>query len=90
MSTFDEVWTKVAEELRGDLTGLEFDIEEGSKHRIPVPVLFGRDGRVDKKYIVDGLQSKTCTVLEIEAGMGVTNNNYLKDLFEACLMQEIE
>jgi hypothetical protein len=29
-------------------------------------------------------------VIEVEAGRGVTNHQFLKDLFQACVMQEVD
>lgn len=29
-------------------------------------------------------------MIEIEAGRGVLNNQFLKDLFEACMMQDVD
>ncbi len=30
------------------------------------------------------------TVVEVEAGTGVANNGYLKDLFQACLLPDVQ
>ena len=57
---------------------------------IEVPVLFGRNGIIDKYFAADGYNPNTKTVIEIEAGRALTNNQFLKDLFEACIMNEAE
>lgn len=76
-------------------TGLEnlgYEIEKGKKafQKIKVPVLFGLNGQLDKYFEADGLNIETRTVLEVEAGRAVTKNQFLKDLFQACMMSEIE
>ena len=40
--------------------------------------------------MADGYDSKHCTVLEVEAGRAVTNYQFLKDLFEACMMNDVK
>ena len=57
---------------------------------IEVPVLFGRNGTIDKYFAADGYNSNTKTVIEIEAGRALINNQFLKDFFEACMMNEAE
>ena len=60
-----------------------------AKDKIRVPVLFGRNGRPEKSFEVDAYHKDTGTVLEIEAGRAVTNYQFLKDLFEACMMHNV-
>ncbi|MFA5077873.1 MAG: hypothetical protein WC541_00130 [Dehalococcoidia bacterium] len=83
---------QVLEKLSRDLKKKGFIIEKSkkAKDKISVPVLFGKNGIPEKTFNADGIQKKTNTVLEIEAGRGVTNNQFLKDLFEACMMHEID
>jgi hypothetical protein len=74
--------------IRGDLVNIDFKVENGFKieDKVRVAVLFGRNGQLEKPFDVDAFQEKTGTVLEVEAGRAVTNNQFLKDLFEACMM----
>jgi hypothetical protein len=74
--------------LRESLQNVNFKVEKGNKSedKIKVAVLFGRDGRLDKSFHVDAFQEETGTVIEIEAGRAVLNYQFLKDLFEACMM----
>src|SRR5438034_2241640 len=74
--------------LRPGLLGIGYRVEssKAALDKINVPVLFGRNGRVQKSFDADAYNEETRTVLEIEAGRGVTNNQFLKDLFEACMM----
>lgn len=60
--------------------------DKKANHRIMVPVLFGRNGDVEKAFHVDGYHEAGKTVLEIEAGRAKTNYQFLKDFFEACAM----
>jgi hypothetical protein len=75
--------------------GLEkigFTIEKSKRKddKIKIPVLFGRNGNLEKSFDADGVNLTTKTVIEVEAGRGVTNYQFLKDLFQACMMQEID
>jgi hypothetical protein len=78
--------------LRPGLVGIGYRVESSKSvmGRINVPVLFGRNGRVQKSFDADAYNEDTRTVLEIEAGRGVTNNQFLKDLFEACMMVDVD
>lgn len=78
--------------IKKDLLDIDFKVEKGKKaeDRITVPVLFGRDGKLEKCFHVDGFQVETGTVLEVEAGRAVDNYQFLKDLFEACVMVNVE
>lgn len=78
--------------VKPDLEQLGFVIEKSKKHseKIPVPVLFGRNGGLEKSFDADGLNKDTKTVIEVEAGRGVTNFQFLKDLFQACMMHDVE
>ena len=77
--------------LAADLRELGFRVEVGKKstERIQVPVLFGRNGKMEKHFDADALHPDTGTLLEIEAGRGVTNNQFLKDFFQACVMYNV-
>lgn len=57
--------------------------------KIRIPVLYGRNNTIAKAFEVDGFHKATGTVVEIEAGRAVVNHQFLKDLFEAIAMQEI-
>ncbi|MGI0010294.1 MAG: hypothetical protein ACREAE_02710 [Nitrosopumilaceae archaeon] len=55
-----------------------------------MPVLFGRNGRLEKYFEADAFNKITKTVMEIESGRGVMNNQFLKDLFQACMMHDTD
>ncbi len=78
--------------LRNDLKVLGYRVEEGKKksQKIKIPVLFGRNGRLEKSFDADAVHDRNMIVLEVEAGRGYLNNQFLKDLFQACMMQDIE
>jgi len=78
--------------LSEDLEKIGFTIEKSKKKddKIKIPVLFGRNGNLEKSFDADGVNPTTKTVIEVEAGRGVTNYQFLKDLFQACMMQEID
>ncbi len=76
--------------LKQDLTEAHFIVEKGKKleDKIRVPVLFGRNGQLEKSFQVDAFHKETGMVLEVEAGRAVANYQFLKDLFEACMMHD--
>ena len=78
--------------LRPKLEQLGFLVESGktSDAKIKVPVLYGRNGKIEKAFDADAYHPVQKMVLEIEAGRGVSNYQFLKDLFQACVMQDVE
>jgi hypothetical protein len=83
----DEVMAR----LRPGLESLGFRVETGksSERKIVVPVLFGRKGKILKCFNADAHASKAGWVLEVEAGRAVDNNQFLKDIFQACMMHDV-
>lgn len=83
---------EVLEKVRNGLEQIGFTVEKSKKTegKIQVPVLFGKNGTLEKYFEADGLNKTTKTVIEVEAGRGVTNHQFLKDLFQACMMHEID
>lgn len=66
---------------------------EGGKKRgqkLSVPVLFGRNNKIDKYFDADGLSIDGKIVLEVEAGRATENNQFLKDIFQASMMYGVE
>ncbi|EJZ43987.1 hypothetical protein LEP1GSC178_2023 [Leptospira licerasiae str. MMD4847] len=57
--------------------------------KINIPVLYGKNGKVEKSFDADAYHSTYEIVLEVEAGRAVVNNQFLKDLFQACMMQSV-
>lgn len=82
---------EVLESLRANLEELDFQVEKSKKanDKIKVPVLFGQNGKLEKYFDADGYNKATKTVIEVEAGRAVTNYQFLKDLFQACMMHEV-
>ncbi|HSZ58740.1 MAG TPA: hypothetical protein VK797_23930 [Tepidisphaeraceae bacterium] len=78
--------------LRPGLESLGFHIETGKSkgEKIPVPVLFGLNNRVDRAFDADGVSGDGRIVLEVEAGRAVVNYQFLKDIFQACMMHGVE
>ncbi|HUY95912.1 MAG TPA: hypothetical protein VMU71_11460 [Terracidiphilus sp.] len=87
----DQPSNAVMERLRPGLEALEFQVEKGktSENKIIVPVLFGRKGKVLKCFNADAHCKKNGWVLEVEAGRAVDNNQFLKDIFQACMMHDV-
>jgi hypothetical protein len=78
--------------LRPSLERLGFRIETGKSkgEKIPVPVLFGLNNRIDRAFDADGVSGDGRIVLEVEAGRAVVNYQFLKDIFQACMMHGVE
>jgi len=73
------------------LVAAGFAVEMGKKasQKIRVPVLFGLNGKLEKSFEADAFNSTEGFVVEVEAGRGVTNYQFLKDLFQACMMHGV-
>jgi len=83
----NNVLAPLAPDLRG--TGFRVELGKKSADRIQVPVLFGRNGKLEKYFEADAFHEETGTLLEIEAGRAVRNNQFLKDFFQACVMYSV-
>lgn len=83
---------EVLEILRKDLEMIGFEVEKGKKkdEKIIIPVLYGLRGTKKKRFEADAYNKKTMTLLEVEGVACVANYLFLKDLFEACLMQNVD
>jgi hypothetical protein len=81
----------VLECVAGGLFAAGFRVETGKSRgqRVNVPVLFGRNGKIAKAFSADAYHEAAGFVLEVEAGRAVDNNQFLKDLFQACMMQDV-
>lgn len=78
--------------VRAGLEEVGFKVESSktTEGKIKVPVLYGANGKVDKYFDADAYHPVDKIVLEVEAGRGVTNYQFLKDLFQACVMQDVD
>ncbi len=83
---------KVLSFLRNWLERNNFKVEKSKKKldKINVPVLFGKNGKLEKFFEADWLNIKTKTVIEVEAWRAVSNYQFLKDLFQASVMHDVE
>lgn len=74
------------------LAGLGYLVESGKKNheKLQVPVLFGTNGKIEKYFDADAWHVELRTVVEVEAGRGYTNNQFLKDLFQASAMKDVD
>ena len=90
--SFSHGSNEVLEKIREGLESKEYLIEKSKKSidKIKVPVLFGPNGKLEKYFDADGYNENTKTVIEVEAGRAVTNYQFLKDLFQACMMYEVD
>lgn len=78
--------------LRKMLLAVPMQVEKGKAKgsKIPVPVLFGLNNKIDQHFDADALSSDGKIVLEVEAGRAVDNYQFLKDIFQACMMYGVE
>lgn len=85
--TVDQHSDTVMARLRPGLEKIGFRVEKGksSEGKIDVPVLYGSNGKIDKRFNADAYAETDHWVLEIEAGRAVANNQFLKDIFQACM-----
>jgi hypothetical protein len=78
--------------IAADLKVLGFSVEESKAQtdKIKVPVLFSLNNRIDKFFDADAVSADGKIVLEVEAGRAYVNNQFLKDVFQACMMPSVD
>ena len=78
--------------LRPHLEACGYKVEKGKgrDEKIDVPVLFGENNAIDKSFYADTFNKENNIVIEVEAGRAVRNNQFLKDIFQACMMFDVE
>lgn len=69
--------------------GFRVEKDKSGAGKIPIPVLYGLNGKAEKLFNADGYHAVEKVVVEIEAAAAVANNRFLKDLFEACVMDNV-
>ena len=82
----NEVLNLVAPSLRE--AGFQVELSKAVEGKISVPVLYGMNGKIEKSFNADAFHPGEGVVLEVEAGRALDNNQILKDLFQACMMQD--
>lgn len=87
-SNSNAVLTVIAKSLEN----IGFRVEAGKKRdeKISVPVLYGNNGKVTKAFEADAYHERAGFVIEVEAGRATINNQFLKDLFQACMMDDVD
>jgi len=82
----------VLAKVRSGLQNLGFLVETSkmAEGKIKIPVLYGANGKVEKAFEADAYHATQKTVVEVEAGRGFANYQFLKDLFQACVMQDVD
>jgi hypothetical protein len=78
--------------LREPLEKINFKVEISKSQidKIKVPVLFSLNNKIDKFFDADAVSADGRIVLEVEAGRAVANNQFLKDIFQACMMPSVQ
>ena len=84
----NDVLAVVADDLEAN--GYLVEKSKRAEDLIRMPVLFGEQGALEKEFCADAYHPEARIVLEVEAGRAVANNQFLKDLFEACMMEDSE
>jgi len=73
-----------------EVSGFRVEVSKKREGKITVPVLFGKNGKIEKHFDADAWNIETKTVIEVEAGRAVTNYQFLKDLFQASMMEGVD
>jgi 2-C-methyl-D-erythritol 4-phosphate cytidylyltransferase len=78
--------------ISNDLEKIGFKVEKSksAEDKIPVPVLYGHNNQASKSFLADAIHLEQKVVIEVEAGRAVVNNQFLKDIFQASMMVDIE
>lgn len=83
----NEVLNHVANDLKN--IGYRVETSKKSSDKILVLVLYGLNGQMEQRFDADAYNEEKGIVVEVEAGRAVTNYQFLKDLFEACVMSDV-
>lgn len=70
--------------------GFSVERDKTSTGKIDVPVLFGQNNTIDKSFFADAINVDKKIVIEVEAGRATENNQFLKDIFEASMMFDVD
>ncbi len=83
---------EVLEILKEHLLKIPMKVESGKNRgsKISIPVLFGLNNTIDKSFDADAVTVDGKIVLEVEAGRAVVNYQFLKDIFQACMMHGVD
>ena len=73
-----------------EAVGYSVEKSKAKKDLIRVPILYGENGVETLAFEVDAYNHTERTVIEVEAGRGFTNYQFLKDFFECCMMQDVD
>lgn len=70
--------------------GFKVEKSKSAEDKIPVPVLYGYNNKTSKSFLADAIHFEQKIVVEVEAGRAVVNNQFLKDIFQASMMVDID
>jgi len=70
--------------------GYQVELSKKNVDKIKVPVTYKERGEIDLAFDADAYHIEDKIVLEVEAGRAVVNYQFLKDLFQACMMVDVE
>ena len=97
VSRFDsEVFDKditsnfVLESVREDLENLGYKVESGKKDLEKIIFRFITKSRGEITFHADAYNPEQKTIIEVEAGRAVVNNQFLKDLYQASAIKECD
>ncbi len=78
--------------IKSCLEEINFKVEASKSQidKIKVPVLFSLNNKIDKFFDADAVSNDEKIVIEVEAGRAYVNNQFLKDIFQACMMPSVE
>ncbi len=84
----DEVLALVRPYL--EKSGFQVEQSKTKEGKINVPVLFKTNNEIDKSFYADAISRDGKIVIEVEAGRATENHQFLKDIFEASMMFDVE
>ena len=70
--------------------GFKVEKSKSTEDNIPVPVLYWYNNQASKSFLADAIHFEQKIVIEVEAGRAVVNNQFLKDIFQASMMVDID
>ena len=78
--------------LTRGLQKIGYAVEKGKNKadKVAIPVVYGINGKPEEQFFADAYHREGQVVLKIEAAAAVTNYRFLLDLFQACVMDEVQ
>ena len=81
---------EVLDIVRNDLENISYIVEGSFQHKDKIVFKIETKYHDELQFHADAYQISSKTIIEVEAGRAVVNYQFLKDLFQACMMYDVD